>query len=96
MNDCSYILFELCKNRNPYYPSAPADQRTAQRLAEAKARLEALNEQYQHDLFELTDSMNILDYEHAHHAFLLGLDLGLSIAEARTSFEDPANSLTPP
>ena len=95
MNDCSYILFDLCRNRHPYRSSAPVDKHTAQRLATARAHLEFLGPEYQQDLFELTDSMSILDYEHAHHAFLLGLDLGLSIAEARIPFEEPEAPLTP-
>ena len=96
MNDCSYILFDLCRNHHPYKPSEPTDRRTSQRLADAKTHLEALPPEYQHHLFEIIDSMNILDYEHSHHAFLLGLDLGLSIAETMLPFKESPDFTPPP
>lgn len=96
MNDCSYILFDLCQNLHPYKPTESIDKFTAQRRATAEAHLKALDSEHQHHLFELIDSMNILNYEHSHHAFLLGLDLGLSIAEVVLPFRESPTLIPPP
>lgn len=80
MIDCTYTLFETLLQQSPYVPSVPMDQEVLQRLEAAQARVKDFPPEYRRGLFELTDSLNILAYNQAHHAFLLGLDLGLSLS----------------
>ena len=89
MYDCSYFLFELCRERDPYVPATRTDQEAQQRFAAAKQLADAFPAEYQRTLFELTDSMDALEYSKSHHAFLLGLDLGLSVAQALLPFQAP-------
>lgn len=80
MNDCTYTLFQLLRDEFPYAPHLPFEQENAQRLEQARARAKAFPSACRHDLFELTDSLNIQAFAQSHHAFLLGLDLGLSLS----------------
>lgn len=79
MLDYSYALMEALLSRYPFSPSNPTEREAEQRLHKARARAKSFPPECLHALFELTDSLDILGYSQAHHAFLLGLDLGLSI-----------------
>lgn len=81
MRDCSYLLYETLLSKYPYIPSAPSDTEAADRYALAHSQARQLPEEYRHTVFELEDSLDILSFQKSHHAFLLGLDLGLSIAQ---------------
>ena len=88
MRDCSYILFERLLKQYPYQPGNPIDTDAASRLEAARTNLKQIPSEYRHDLFELTDSLDILSYHKAHHAFLLGLDLGLSMSRILERFQE--------
>jgi len=78
MVDASYILLDALLAQHPYTPNTAAEQETLRRFQAAKAA--PIPEELRHTCFELTDSLDILSYYKAHHAFLLGLDLGLSLS----------------
>lgn len=79
MQDCTYFLYDSCKAERPYIPTDPSISRVEDRLNETLARLGTYPKEYQDDVLELRDALDILAYEQAHYAFTLGLDLGLSM-----------------
>ena len=85
MTDCLSDLFELVQRRYPYQPSSPTELETAERL-EATREFQFPPELH-HALFELTDSLEIQSCFESRHAFILGLDLGLSIARELRPFQ---------
>ena len=87
MTDTSYILFDALLAQHPYKPSTAAAQDALQRFQAAQSK--PIPAEARHDFFELKDSLDILSYYKAHHTFLLGLDLGLSIARELESFQIP-------
>ena len=95
MKDCSYLLFETLLSKYPFVPSAPTDAEAAQRYTRAHTQARQFPEEYRHTVFELEDSLDILSFCKAHHAFLLGLDLGLSMTRALEPFQEEG-LLTPP
>ena len=78
MKDASFSLFDALLARYPYAPNTAAARETSRRFQAAKAT--PIPEELRCICFELTDSLDILSYYKAHHAFLLGLDLGLSLS----------------
>lgn len=86
MQDCTYFLYDSCKAKYPYVIIEPSISRAADRLNTVLARLNAYPKEYREDVLELRDTLDILAYEQAHHAFKLGLDLGLSTARAFEEF----------
>ena len=88
MKDCSYLLFEALLSKYPFVPSALNDEEATQRYTKAHALARQFPDEYRHTVFELEDSLDILSFGKAHHAFLLGLDLGLSISSSLEPFQD--------
>lgn len=80
MKDCIPALFDLIHRRYPYQPESPTERDEAQRREDALRSLKEAAPELRHQLFELTDADNILSCFRAHHAFRLGLGLGLSIS----------------
>ena len=78
MVDASYILFDALLARYPYTPNTAAEQETLRRFQAAKTS--PIPKELRHTCFELTDSLDILSHYKAHHAFLLGLDWGLTLS----------------
>lgn len=84
MLHCSYALYAELLKRYPPEPDSVADE-AKERLAEVKARLEQTVSR--DDLFDLEDCLDILARCQAGHAFLLGLDAGLTLAEELAPFQ---------
>ena len=78
MKDASFALFDALLARYPYELNTPDAQKTFRRFQAVQSR--PIAAENRSDFFELTDSLDILSYYKAHHAFLLGLDLGLSLS----------------
>ena len=95
MNDCSYLLYETLLSKYPYIPSGPSDTEAADRYVLAHSQARQLPAEYRHTVFELEDSLDILSFQKAHHAFLLGLDLGLSINRSLKPFQEEPFLTTP-
>lgn len=87
MRDISYFLYETLRDQHPFQPSIPGAREAARRLELARGHIQTFPQAYQHDMFELRDALDILSYYQAHHAFLLGLDLGLSLSGALEPFQ---------
>ena len=87
MKDASFSLFDALLARYPYAPNTAAARKTMSRLEAVRANLSQIPPEYRDALFELTDSLDIFTYYKAHHAFLLGLDLGLSLSETLEPFQ---------
>ena len=79
MLDCTYYLYKALLKRFPYTPS-PETEYAAEKLEQVKARLDRIPEQYQSDMIDLIDHADALANDRGRHAFLLGLNAGLSIA----------------
>ena len=79
MLDCTYYLYKALLKRFPYVPSEEVEY-AAEKLEQVKARLDRIPEQYQSDMIDLIDHADALANDWGRHAFLLGLDAGLSIA----------------
>lgn len=88
MDDYTHLLYESLLNQYPYTPSTPSEYDAAQRMETARTRVKRIPKAYRHNLFELTDSLDILTYYRSHHAFLLGLAFGLSMTQALTPFSE--------
>ena len=88
MYDHTYLLYESLLNQYPYAPSTPSEHDAVQRMKAARVRTKRIPKAYRHDIFELTDSLDILTYYRSHHAFLLGLAFGLSMTQALTPFSE--------
>lgn len=80
MLDCTYFLYKALLKRFPYIPG-PETEYAAEKLEQVKARLDRIPEQYQSDMIDLIDYADSLANDRGRHAFLLGLDAGLSIAQ---------------
>ena len=88
MNDHTHLLFEALLAQYPYIPSAPSECDAAQRIKAARTRMKRMPKTYRHDLFELTDSLDILTYYRSHHGFLLGLVFGISMMRILAPFSE--------
>ena len=88
MRDSTVLLFETLLSRFPYTPSEPAETEAVERMMTARMNSRQFPKEYRHTVFELTDSLDILSYFKAHHAFLLGLDLGLSLSRSLEPFQE--------
>ena len=73
MRDCTYFLYKALLNQFPYVPGREVRQ-DAERLAQAKIHPEP-------DMLDLLDCAEALADDRGCHAFQLGLDVGLSIAQ---------------
>ena len=80
MLDCTYFLYKALLKRFPYTPS-PDTEYAAEKLEQVKAHLDRIPEQYQCDMIDLIDHADALANDRGRHAFQLGLDAGLSIAQ---------------
>jgi len=78
MNDCSYTLFDALMARYPYEPVSGDALKTLRRFQAIQPA--SIPPELRDTFFELRDSLDILGYYKAHHAFLLGLDFGLSLS----------------
>lgn len=85
MSDCLSDLHGLARKIHPYRPAIPTEEETETRLAAARAF--PFPPEYRHALFELTDSMEIRACFQSRHAFIAGLDLGLSISRELRPFQ---------
>ena len=79
MLNCTYFLYKALLKRFPYIPS-PETEYAAEKAEQVRARLDRIPEQYQSDMLDLIDHADALANDRGRHAFLLGLDAGLSIA----------------
>ena len=79
MRDCTYYLYKALLKQFPYVPSGEVEY-VAEKLEQVKAHLDRIPEQYQVDMIDLIDHADALANDRGRHAFLLGLDAGLSIA----------------
>ena len=80
MLDCTYFLYKALLNQFPYIPSGEVE-RDAERLRQIKADLNRIPEPYRIDMIRLIDCTVALEDDRCQHAFQLGLDVGLSIAQ---------------
>lgn len=87
MQDCTYILYELLRDLPSRDTSFFFDPEEDAQLRAAQARLEGLPPEHRQDLLDLIDSMDGQRRAQSHHAFALGLDLGLSISRELRSFQ---------
>ena len=86
MLDCTYFLYKALLKQFPYTPS-PETEYAAEKLEQVKARLDRIPEQYLCDMIDLIDHADALANDQGRHAFLLGLDAGLSIARESRHFQ---------
>ena len=87
MLDCTYFLYKAILKRFPYIPSSETEY-AAEKLEQVKARLDRIPEQYQSDMIDLIDHADALANDRGRHAFLLGLNAGLSIAQEARQLQD--------
>lgn len=80
MQDCTELLFDHLKKRYPFVPPDTVEADPSQRFHSAQGAFKTLSPELQRELYDLIDDMETLSHFQAHHAFLLGLDLGLSLA----------------
>ena len=80
MRDCTYFLYKALLKQFPYVPSEEVEY-AAEKLEQVKAHLDRIPEPYQVDMIDLIDHADALANDRGRHAFLLGLDAGLSIAQ---------------
>lgn len=78
--DCTYFLYKALLKQFPYVPADEAEYAVGQ-LKKAEARLKRAPKHLTRDLLVLIDSTELLANDRARHAFQLGLDAGLSIAQ---------------
>ena len=88
MTDILYTLFNLARKQYPYEPTDEFERDTALRLEQAlQFQFPA---EYKKAVFEIEDSLRTQSHCESIHAFILGLDMGLSIAEELLPFQgDP-------
>ena len=80
MLDCTYFLYKALLKSFPYIPS-PETEYAAEKLEQVKAHPNHILEPYQMNMIDLLDCTEALADDRACHAFQLGLDAGLSIAQ---------------
>lgn len=85
MTDILDALYNLARKRHPYEPAAGFERETAQRLEEVlQFQFPA---EYKSAVIELEDTLRTQGHFKSVHAFVLGLDMGLSIAEELRPFQ---------
>ena len=87
MLDCTYFLYKALLKQFPYVPSEEVEY-VAEKLEQVKARLDRVPKPYQIDMIDLIDHADALANDRGRHAFLLGLDAGLSIAQESRSLQN--------
>ena len=80
MRDCTYFLYKTLLKRFPYVTS-PDTEYAAEKLEQIESHLDSLPEPCQVNMIDLLDCTEALALDRSCHAFQLGLDLGLSIAQ---------------
>ena len=80
MLDCTYFLYKALLKQFPYTPS-PETEYAAGKLEQIEGHIDGLTEPCQINMIELLDCTEALADDRGHHAFQLGLDVGLSIAQ---------------
>lgn len=79
MQSCTYFLYESLLHQFPFSPSNNTERSYSDQLDAAESRIKQFPDEYRHIVFELTDSMEVLNHAKACHSFSLGL--GLSLAQ---------------
>ena len=86
MTDILYSLYNWARKQYPYEPTADCERDTAQRLEQAlQFQFPA---EYKNAVFEIEDSLRTQGHFESSHAFILGLDMGLSIAQELKPFQE--------
>ena len=80
MRDCTYFLYKALLKRFPYVTS-PDTEYAAEKLEQIENHLDSLPEPCQINMIDLLDCTEALAIDRSCHAFQLGLDAGLSIAQ---------------
>lgn len=81
MQSCAYFLYESLLRQFPFSPSDATERAYFDQLNAAESRVQQLPNEYWHTIFDLINSMDVVDHAKACHAFSLGLGLGLSLAQ---------------
>ena len=80
MLDCTYFLYKALLKSFPYVTS-PDTEYAAEKLEQIEGHIDSLPEPCQINMIELLDCTEALAVDRGCHAFQLGLDMGLSIAQ---------------
>ena len=80
MLDCTYFLYKALLKQFPYVPS-PETEYAAEKLEQVEANMDRFPEPCQINMIELLECTEALALDRSCHAFQLGLDAGLSIAQ---------------
>lgn len=88
MRTCTDALYENFLHRFPFRPDNDTERFHVKQLAKAEVKIKNFSKKHRHTVFLLTDSLEVLTYAKACHAFSLGLSLGLSLARELELFQD--------
>ena len=86
MHDCTYYLYKALLKRFPYTPSSDTEY-AAEKLEQIEGHIDGLPDPCQINMIELLDCTEALAVDRSCHAFQLGLDVGLSIAQEARSLQ---------